>query len=177
MKIHIFAAFVALGASVSGCASIIKGSDQSIAIATPPTTGASCVLTSKEGNWTIISPSIATGEKSKEDIQVRCTKAGYQDGVATIPSNFQGWTLGNLLLGGVIGLGVDAATGAINEYPHAFQVPMTPIEGYVQPAPTAPATPSSDATPATAQRQCTVEEAAQKRAAIANGYTLIPNCQ
>jgi len=129
MKLSAIAAIAALGVALSGCASIIKGSSQSIAITTPPVSGASCVLSSKEGNWSLMSPGVVTVEKSKEDIQARCTKSGYQDGVATIPSNFQGWTVGNLLLGGVIGLGVDAATGAINEYPHAFQIPMFPANG------------------------------------------------
>jgi len=67
-----------------------------------------------------------TVEKSKEDIQARCTKPGWQDASAVIPSNFQGWTVGNIVFGGLIGLGVDAATGAINEYPNAFQIPMYP---------------------------------------------------
>jgi len=129
MKLHAIAAVAVLGVAMSGCASIIKGSSQSIAITTPPVTGASCVLSSKEGNWTVMSPGVAKVEKSKEDIQARCTKPGYQDGIATIPSDFQGWTLGNLILGGVIGLGVDAATGAINEYPNAFQIPMFPAGG------------------------------------------------
>jgi hypothetical protein len=77
-----------------------------------------------------VTPGVVTVSKSKEDIQAHCTKAGWQDGVATIPSNFQGWTVGNIILGGVIGLGVDAATGAINEYPHTFQIPMVPLNGY-----------------------------------------------
>ena len=44
-----------------------------------------------------------------------------------IPSNFEGWTAGNLTFGGVTGLGIDSATGAINEYPYAFKVPMTKL--------------------------------------------------
>ena len=108
---------------LSGCASVIKGTSQSIAITTPPTTGAQCTLSSSQGNWVLTSPASVTVKKSKDDIQARCTKPGWQDGIATIPSNFEGWTVGNIVLGGVIGLGVDAATGAINEYPHAFQIP------------------------------------------------------
>ena len=118
-----------------GCASVIKGSTQSIAISTPPTTGATCELSSGQGNWMVVSPGVATVDKSKEDIQARCTKPGWGDAVATIPSNFEGWTVGNILLGGVIGLGVDAATGAINDYPHTFQIPMTPLYGGVPAAP------------------------------------------
>jgi hypothetical protein len=83
----------------------------------------------------VVSPGVATVDKSKADIQARCTKPGWEDAAATIPSNFEGWTLGNILLGGVIGLGVDAATGAINDYPHTFQIPMTPLYAAVPVAP------------------------------------------
>jgi hypothetical protein len=118
----------ALVFALSGCASIIKGSSQDIAISSPPADGATCTLTSKEGSWTVTTPGIVKVDKSKEDVQIVCKKPGWRDGVATIPSDFEGWTLGNLILGGVIGLGVDAATGAINEYPHTFAVPM--VQGY-----------------------------------------------
>lgn len=124
MKIHSLAAIAALGVVLAGCATIIKGTSQSIAITTPPTSGAICTLSSREGNWVVTSPGVVTVEKSKEDIVARCTKAGWQDGVATIPSDFEGWTIGNIVGFPLIGLGVDAATGAINEYPHAFQIPM-----------------------------------------------------
>jgi S1-C subfamily serine protease len=79
-----------------------------------------------------------TVDKSKDDILVKCTKPGYQDASASIPSDFQGWTLGNLVLGGLIGVGVDAASGAMNEYPGAFGVPMTPIAGYAPAIPSYP---------------------------------------
>lgn len=123
------AILVSAALALSGCASIMKGSSQSINVATPPTTGALCNLSSKEGSWSLTSPGSVMVEKSNEDIQVRCTKAGWQDAVAAIPSSFQGWTVGNIIFGGIIGLGVDAATGAINEYPNAFQVPMMQVSG------------------------------------------------
>ncbi|MBS0273569.1 MAG: energy transducer TonB [Proteobacteria bacterium] len=129
MKFDSVAALLAVGVSLSGCASVIKGSSQAIAIATPPTTGANCVLTSKEGSWPVVTPGVVKVERSKEDIVIHCTKAGWQDATQTIPSNFEGWTVGNLLIGGVIGVGIDAATGAINEYPHAYNVAMIPAAG------------------------------------------------
>lgn len=116
------------GFQLSACASIIKGSSASVAITTPPVQGAMCTLSSPEGNWQVTSPGSVTVSRSKHDIQVRCTKEGYQDAAAVIPSSFEGWTLGNLIIGGVIGVGVDAATGALNDYPNAFQVPMTQLE-------------------------------------------------
>lgn len=139
MKLGTIAALVAAGVAVSGCASIIKGTSQSIVVTSPPVTGAYCILSSKEGNWPIYTPSAVTVDKSKEDILVHCTKPGYQDASASIPSDFQGWTLGNIVLGGLIGVGVDAATGAMNEYPGAFAIPMTPVSGYSPAMPSYPA--------------------------------------
>src|SRR5215510_8868775 len=87
-----------------GCASIVRGSGQSILITTPPTSGADCVLTSRRGSWSVISPGAVRVSKSKEDVTISCTKEGYEEAVASIPSEFEGWTVGNILLGGVIGL-------------------------------------------------------------------------
>ena len=127
MKLTAVAAVAALGVAMAGCATIVKGTTQSIAISTPPTTGAQCVLASKEGTWTVVSPGVATGvHKSRRDIQVTCQKPGWQTATAMIPSNFQGWTAGNIIIGGIVGIGVDAASGAMNQYPDAFQVPMQP---------------------------------------------------
>ena len=139
MKSKSIIAIVALGVAVSGCASIIKGTTQSIAVTTSPVGGADCVLKSKEGSWPVVTPGTVKVSKTKEDIMIHCAKAGYQDTDATIPSNFQGWTLGNLILGGVIGIGVDAATGAMNEYPNAFNVVLTPAAGGGGAPATAPA--------------------------------------
>jgi len=119
---------LALSLGLPGCASIIKGTSQSIAITSPPADGAECTLTSGQGSWSLITPGVVTVERSKEDIQARCVKPGYDDGVAMIPSNFEGWTVGNLVFGGIVGVGVDAATGALNQYPKSFQIPMRAVQ-------------------------------------------------
>ena len=129
MKITTILGLVALCFALSGCASIVRGQSQSIAITTPPTTGAMCLLHSTQGNWNVTSPGTVTVQRSKENVEIRCNKPGWQEGYASIPSNFEGWTVGNIILGGVVGLGVDAATGAINQYPNSFAVPMTPMPG------------------------------------------------
>ncbi|WP_342640785.1 translation initiation factor 2 [Rhodoligotrophos ferricapiens] len=126
MRILFLGAFVALGSLLGGCASIVNGTSQSIAISSPPVSGAQCDLSSAQGRWTVITPGVATVARSKDDIRVECHAPGYETAVAVIPSSFEAWTAGNLVFGGVIGLGVDAATGAINEYPNSFQIPMVP---------------------------------------------------
>lgn len=61
------------------------------------------------------------------------TPHGYTDATGTISSDFETWTLGNVLIGGLVGLVVDWSTGAVNRYDHQFDVQMYPAEG-VQPA-------------------------------------------
>ena len=146
MKLRTIAAIAATGVALSGCATIITGSTQSIAINTPPTSGADCSLSNSEGTWNVASPGQVTVAKSKHDISVHCTKSGWQDADSTVASGFQAWTLGNIILGGLIGIGVDAMTGAINEYPKTVNVPMSQKMGSDAPPP-APTASSSHGSP------------------------------
>jgi hypothetical protein len=44
-------------------------------------------------------------------------------------------TAGNVVFGGIIGLGVDAASGAMNKYPDIVTVAMTPDQACRSPEP------------------------------------------
>ena len=115
---------------VSGCATITKGTSQSLAVNTPGATGATCVLSSSAiGTITVVTPATLTLEKSQEAITVRCQKECYQDGAGIIASNTEAMTAGNVILGGPIGLGVDAISGAMNKYNSQTDVVMVPIQG------------------------------------------------
>lgn len=110
---------------LAGCASITKGTTQDVAIDTPNVSGSLCTLTSNAiGTKTITTPAIVKLDKGRDAINVSCKKECYEDGVGIIPSNFEGMTAGNILLGGVIGLGVDAATGAMNQYQNQISIHM-----------------------------------------------------
>jgi hypothetical protein len=117
---------------LASCASVLTGSSQTIFITTPPTTGANCVLTNRQGTWTVSSPGSVTVKKSMQNIVVTCTKEGWQEGFAAIPANYEDSTSGNIIAGGIIGLGVDLSTGAVNKYPKAFEVHMMPLPGMPQ---------------------------------------------
>ena len=144
MELNIVAAIAALGVALSGCASIVEGTTQSIAVTSPPTDGAKCVLKSSEGTYYVTTPGNATVHKTKNDLDVNCTKTGFKDAHTTIPSHFNGATAGNILAGGVIGLGIDAATGANYNYPTEFAVTMVPDD----PTPTAAEPSAAPTTPA-----------------------------
>lgn len=135
MKLQAIAAVAALGVALSGCATIIKGTHQSISVNTTPVDGAKCTLVNSEGTYYVTTPGTVTVDKTKSDLQITCTKEGYADGHAVGVSHFNGTTAGNILLGGVIGLGVDAASGADNEYDNLITVPLGTSLSTMTPAP------------------------------------------
>lgn len=128
MRIVVLAALCAL--AQSGCATITKGTSQSIAVITPNAPGASCTLTSEAtGSRTLVTPATVTVEKSKDNINVVCKKACYQDGVGVVVSNTEAMAAGNIIAGGFIGLGVDAVSGAMNKYAAETSIHMAPLPG------------------------------------------------
>jgi len=117
--------FAIMGIALSGCATIIDGSSEKIGITTGSVTGAHCVLSNGRGQWSVVTPGKVTVERSKHDIKVTCSKPGYQDVAQTIPSDIDDWTLVNFAFADLPGLGVDAATGAINDYDDTTTVHMS----------------------------------------------------
>ncbi len=118
---------VPAAALLGACASIMEGTDQSIAVSSHPS-GAICVLEREGGQIAAVNPTPGTVrvEKSAEDISVRCSKLGYQDSIGVLVSELEGMTAGNLIFGGVIGLAVDAGSGAMHYYPSSITVNLSP---------------------------------------------------
>jgi hypothetical protein len=140
MKFTSLAAIAALGVAVSGCASIVEGTTQSIAITTTPQPGAKCTLTNSEGIWYVTTPGNAQVHKTKHDLDIACTLAGFKDAHSTVAPHFNGATVGNGIAGGIIGIGIDAATGANFNYPTEVNVPLTANDtATAAPPPNAPA--------------------------------------
>jgi hypothetical protein len=111
----------------SACATITTGSNQALTVTSDPS-GANCTL--ERGGETVgvvnPTPGSVTIPKSTRDLTIRCERQGYEPGVRTISSSFQVATLGNLILGGVVGLAVDAASGAVSSYEPNIQVSLIP---------------------------------------------------
>ena len=131
-SIWIFAAILLAGCATmtSGCATITKGTTQSVAVNTPGAVGASCTLASSAiGSINVVTPATITLDKSQESVTVRCHKECFQDGAGIIASGTETMTAGNVLVGGVVGLGVDAMSGAMNKYNSQNDIVMVPIQG------------------------------------------------
>ena len=66
-------------------------------------------------------------DKSRHDIDARCAKSGFGDGRLLTPSSFQPWTLGNIMLGGPIGIVIDLISRAYVKYPLNSKIRLAPL--------------------------------------------------
>lgn len=141
--------------SLTGCASIVNGQNQSISVETRvegggAVSGANCKLSNNKGTWFVTTPGSTTVNRSYEDLAVRCDRANMEPGLASIKSSTKGMAFGNILFGGIIGAGVDISTGAAYDYPALISVSMgtSSVIAPAAAAPTGTAAPSPGTSPA-----------------------------
>lgn len=127
---------------LSGCASIVEGTNQQIAVNTNPS-GADCGLYRKgiKIGTIIQAPGSTLVNKTKNDIWIVCVKPGYQAATYLNHSGVAGGTFGNIIAGGGIGWAIDSASGADNKYDSPVNLSMVPVVGGIPAAASAlPAT-------------------------------------
>jgi hypothetical protein len=116
---------VALG----GCASVTRGTTENISIASTPS-GAAADVAGLEIPTTCVTPCVVQAKRSA-DIVVTVTKEGFDPQVVPLTKDITGsggaGFAGNILLGGLVGMGVDAATGAaLDHKPNPVIVTLQP---------------------------------------------------
>ncbi len=130
-----FVMSVALGvlALASGCATVTSGTTQSVSVDTVNADGVSvagvvCKIGNGKGNWVVTTPGSITINKAYGDATASCEKAGEPTTTAQVQSQTKAYTFGNVLVGGLIGIGVDAMSGATWAYPELWKIVlgMTP---------------------------------------------------
>ena len=115
MKLSVFrsrislAAVVASAVLLSSCASIIHGSTQKIHVTSQPA-GAAITVDEKPSGTTPTDLKVSR----KTSHLVELTLPGYRRYEVTLEPKFNSATMGNILAGGIIGMGVDHSTGANN---------------------------------------------------------------
>jgi hypothetical protein len=132
------AAILGMG-SLTGCASIVSGTSQVVSVETLHSSGnvagATCKLENDKGVYYVTTPGTVTVHRAYGDMSVKCEKPGFDTGLATVKSSTKAMMAGNILFGGVIGIGVDAASGAAYDYPTLFQVLMGQQQTIQSPVP------------------------------------------
>jgi hypothetical protein len=114
---------------LSACSTIIEGRSQQIMVNTNPS-GANCnIFRNGDKIASVIdTPGSAYIEKTKYDIKIECSKKRYQIATYMNHSGTAGATWGNIAAGGLIGWGVDSATGSDNKYETPVNITLVPEE-------------------------------------------------
>lgn len=122
MKIKLLALAMAAGVSLSGCATVLNGTNIDYATETDPT-GADVVFLNGLKCKTPCKLELKRGADTRVDI----TKPGYEPVYVLIQSRLAGSTFGNIILGGGIGAAVDGGNGASNTLsPRPLMVRLSP---------------------------------------------------
>ena len=136
-----------IAASVGGCATITRGTTSQVQIQSEPE-GAQ-VRTSL--GYSCITPCTITVNR-KDEFAVTFFMPGYEPQTVPVKTQVAGsgaaGFAGNILLGGLIGMGADAATGAALEHvPNPVFAALVPIVAPRPPPPPLPARPRRDLVP------------------------------
>lgn len=127
MKIFIALA-IAAAVLNSGCASIVNGQNQSLSVQArskgDQVADANCKLSNDKGVWYLKTPGSTTVRRSYENLAVLCEKPGLEAGLTSAKSSTKAMAFGNILFGGLIGVGVDTMSGAAYDYPDMIVVDM-----------------------------------------------------
>jgi PEGA domain len=120
---------VALCAALGGCASVTRGTTETISVASTPS-GAEATISGLEAPTVCTTPCAFVAKRSA-DITVTVEKPGYETQIVPltkdIPAAGAAGFAGNILAGGIIGMGVDAATGAATDHkPNPVIVTLQP---------------------------------------------------
>ena len=107
---------------ISGCASITRGTKESINVETAncgkPT---QCTASNKKGTWEFTAPGSVTVKRSDEGLKIRC-KDGDEYVIRSVTPNREEMIWGNVLFGGIIGGAVDANSDAHWELPETITI-------------------------------------------------------
>lgn len=114
-------------AALPGCATMMEGTSQSVSVATTPA-GATCEMDRAGTKLGTINPTPGSLhiDKSKNDLDLTCSMPGFQEAKMATSPKFVGTTFGNIIFGGLIGVAVDAATGANYQYPSEIKMELAP---------------------------------------------------
>jgi hypothetical protein len=138
----------ALGVMLGGCASVTRGTTENISISSTPS-GVEAVVSGLEVPTTCTTPCSVVAKRSA-DISITFQKPGYESQTVQltkeVPATGAAGFAGNIVAGGIVGMGVDAVTGAaLDHKPNPVIVTMQPSQPAARAHPAAPKKPRAPA--------------------------------
>ena len=108
MRKTIISSSLVLTLLLSSCATIISGSKQNVKFSSDPSTATIFIDEVEVGKTPF---EIKLERKSEHRVMIKLE--GYQNYETKLTKKFNGWYLGNIIFGGLIGLIIDPITGAM----------------------------------------------------------------
>ncbi len=107
-------ALVASITSLTGCMTIVRGSKQSVSVDSNPQ-GAAIIINGSQVGTTPMSIKLARKDNHQIFVEHNGRRQAFSITSSTEGGGVAGSAVGNLVAGGIIGFGIDAATGAMDE--------------------------------------------------------------
>jgi hypothetical protein len=113
----------------SSCATITRGVHEKLKVVSDPPRADVRLSTGESG----VTPATFVKNRRTDSFNVTVSKSGYVSQTVHVESKFSGTggtaMAGNAIVGGLIGIGVDAASGAYNSlYPNPVSVHLVPTK-------------------------------------------------
>ena len=138
---------ILIAGSLSACATVVRGTTEDVVINyTPADANVSTSL-----NHSCNTSPCTVNVKRKDVFTVTASKPGFQTQSVEVNRKLSkrgaAGIAGNVVAGGLIGVGVDAASGAtLDHYPNPVIIDLLP-NGQAAPEPAVPGTPEANTTP------------------------------
>ena len=112
---------------LTGCASVVHGTNQAVTIETLTADGkliegAECSVANDKAETVALSGSSALVRRSGGTLNIECKQAGHLPASGQATSRINGGMVGNVVLGGLVGAAIDSGTGAGFNYPSWMQL-------------------------------------------------------
>lgn len=108
---------------VSGCATIASDNKTFVTIDTTPPK-AHCSIKGDNYTQDITTPTTINIPAKAAPIDIVCLFDGYHQTSDRVDTKMDGWIFGNILAGGIVGVVIDAATGAGDKYPEKIAITL-----------------------------------------------------
>lgn len=112
---------------LAGCATVIGNSEQSVTVRTQckqQVFQRRCLASNDKGSWSFVTPATLAIPRSSEPLALQC-ESGLLDGsLAPVAAQPSLETLGNIVLGGLLGLAVDVKNEMAFAYPAEINIEL-----------------------------------------------------
>ncbi len=110
---------------ITGCASIVSDNDSTTYVSTTPES-ARCELHGQDFTRVLVTPGSIHLPASAAPITIACKADGFTNTTQPLDTELDGWILGNIIFGGIIGVAIDAGRGAGQKFPPQIHVSLQP---------------------------------------------------